>query len=129
MPSLKHPYGIPSLILAVLLFVLGGVPLLATLGIIGFNLPAALLGLLPKVAMYIFAGAGLYLIIEDLAEGYGFWDKYMPMILGFLFLGFGVVNILSQFGVIGLVIPGLPEVVYLALFLVEGVALIFGAFY
>jgi len=120
--GLKHPWGIPSIILGIIVFLMGLLPLLSGF----FPVPAILNTLVAKLAMYLFAALGFYLVIEDLfGQGYGMMFKWLPMGIGFLFLALGVINILSNFGVIAFAIPGLPEVVYQALFVLLGMALFF----
>ncbi|MBI4449001.1 hypothetical protein HY641_03175 [Candidatus Woesearchaeota archaeon] len=123
----EHEKSWLSLILGLVLLVLGGIPLLNSIGLIGFNLPAFLLGLTPQVLLYIIAAGGVYLIVDVFGE-WGEWYGYASLALGVVAILAGLVPLLFVFGIIPWTIPGMSLWVYNIIFVIEAFFLIIGAF-
>ncbi|MEK6874179.1 MAG: hypothetical protein AABX52_00325 [Nanoarchaeota archaeon] len=116
-----------SLCLGILLFILGGVPLLVSLNLIGFNLPDILLSMTPQILLYIAAAGGVYLIVDVFGE-WGEWYGYASLALGMVVILAGLIPLLHYFNIIAFTIPGLSPVVYNIVFIIEAFFLIIGAF-
>ena len=114
--------------LGIVLFVLGGLPLLNTTGVIAFTLPAALTGLIAKIVLYLCALGGIWLLIDAFWEDASDTTRYTSLIVGLIVLVIGTIPLLNQFGVIGFSIPVLSMTIYNVIFLVEGILLMWGAF-
>jgi len=117
-----------SFVLGLVLLVLGGIPLLNGFGILPFGLPGFLTGIIASVFLYLCALGGIWLLIDAWFEDASDMMRWSSVIVGLIVLVLGVVPLLNQFGVIGFSIPGLSMTIYNAIFLVEGVLLVIGAF-
>lgn len=114
-----------ALIVGILATVLGLIPLLNKLGVFGFNLPNFILKLIPGVAIWLIAGIALILFVESMMEDET-W-RVISIIVAFVILGLGIVQILNSLGVIGFGLP-LSDTVYYILFIVEGLFLMIATF-
>ncbi|MBR9675525.1 hypothetical protein GOV05_00795 [Candidatus Woesearchaeota archaeon] len=115
-----------SLVIGLLLTALGVIPLLSASGLIGFDLPGFIGGLIGSlVSLFVIAGAGVYLLINSFFEDHHiFW---ITLITSLIVIALGSIPILYEYGKIGFTIPyGL--IIYQILFIVEGVLLIIAAF-
>jgi len=121
-----------SLVLGAVLLILGGVPLLKLYNVTSLTL-GPLESLVGKIFLYLIALGGIWLLID------AFWGdeadvvQWAGIIVGIVVLGIGVVQLLSQFGVIAATMPGfvqgvLTPVVYQWLFAIEGALLVVSAF-
>lgn len=122
----ESPISPWSMTVGVILFLLGGIPLLNQWGVLPFGLPAFLSGVIVSAAAYILAGGGLFLLID----AWGEWGEHIgqvSLILGLLVIALGLIQILGSFGVIPALIS-LPLIAYNIIFVVEGVLLMIGAF-
>jgi len=125
---IKDIWGWPSLILGLLVGSTGLLMLVSTLGVLPFALPGFFGSLYGALGLYILAGLGFFIVIEDVTGVFGgmgeWYNTWLPLVIGFVLLALGVVQVLNNFGVIGFSIPTLPGVVYQALFVLEGIALL-----
>ncbi|MBT3406925.1 hypothetical protein HN419_07255 [Candidatus Woesearchaeota archaeon] len=121
--------SIPSLIVGIILLALGGIPLLANLGVIPNFLPGALTGIIGSIALYLIAAGGLYMIIDAFLEGLDEPNGVVTLIVGLIIVAVGIINILNKFGILGFSVPFMNEMVYNILFVVEGLFLGIGAFF
>lgn len=114
------PKNWSALLIGILLMALGLIPLLNGWGIIGFTLPAFLTTIVPKIALYLIAGAGVYLLIDSFME-----DDTTRIISILVALAVVAIGIL---GILGFKIPFLGETLYNILFVIEGLFLFIAAF-
>ena len=121
--------SIPSLIVGIILLALGGIPLLANLGVIPNFPPGALTGIIGSIALYLIAAGGLYMIIDAFLEGLDEPNGVVTLIVGLIIVAVGIINILNKFGILGFSVPFMNEMVYNILFVVEGLFLGIGAFF
>lgn len=126
MHSAKHWI---SILIGLLLMALGILPLLSKLGIIGMAFDTWL-GKIAVVFAYIVAGAGLYLIIDSFHEIGSMAPTigWITLITGLLVLALGIIQALHSFGTISWQIPTLPDAVYYAIFIFEGILLFIAGF-
>jgi hypothetical protein len=118
-----------AIIVGFFFLALGGIPLMNKLGWLGFNFPEFVLKNLDVIAVWAIAGGALILFFDAaLWEGFSDAIQAITIIVAIIFLGAGVVQILSHFGVIGFSIPFLKGVVTQALLIVEGLFLVIAAF-
>jgi len=115
-----------SLILAGILTILGGIPLLNQMGIIGFGLgPLESFGV--QIFLYVAALGGMWLLFDALwGKEHGFL-KYACVIVGLVVIVIGVIPILNQFGYITYTITFITPMIYNIMFITEAVLLIFSA--
>ena len=119
-------FGWPTLGLGFIVGLAGLLSLLGGLGVLPFSV-GFLSVLYVNLAMYIFAALGLLVVIEDAMNlSMGGAMAWGGLFIGLLFLAMGIVNILNKFGVLGFGVPGLPEMVFHALFMLLGAALVMG---
>ena len=113
------------LIAGIIMLAIGGIPLLAELGLISFGI-GFLTTTLGKVASYVLAGGALFLIIDSFIEDITEPKGIITMIVGLLLLTIGILSI------IGIATPILSKIlvpmVYYILFTIEGIMLFIGAF-
>jgi hypothetical protein len=113
-----------SLVVGLVLFIVGLLPLLKQFNILPFGLPGFLSGLIGSIFFWIIAIAGIYIIVDGLIEPAGHMIHTVLLIAGFVFVLVGLIPILAQFGVIGFNIPFLKNlVVYNLILVIEGVML------
>lgn len=117
-----------SLILGLLLLVLGTIPLLNQMGVIGFSLPAFLTGLIAKIFLYLAALGGVWLLFDAFYEDASDIMRWSSVLFGLVVLAAGVIPLLNQFGVIGFGLPFLNMTIYNVLFTLEGILLVIGSF-
>jgi len=113
-----------SLVAGVIVVALGGIPLLNSWGVLGFSLPFALS---MNILLWLVAAVGAYLLIDTfLSED----DAVMwtSAIIAVVILAIAIIQILSNFGVIGFGIPFITLTLLRVLFVVEGVGLIIAGF-
>lgn len=113
-----------SLISGLIIIALGGIPLANSWGWISFNLP---FGLTLNILLWFVAAAGAYLLIDSfLSED----DMVMwtSAIVAVLILAIAIIQILSNFGIIGFSIPFLSLMLLRILFVVEGIGLVIAGF-
>ena len=125
MAQFDEPKGVISFFVGILLLALGVIPLLSTWGVLGFTLPGFILNILPAVAIWVLPVLAFLLFVDATDEDGGI--KGITIIVGLLFLALGVIQILSNFGVIGFSLP-LGATVYQILLAVEGLFLFIAAF-
>ena len=94
------------------------------LGVISFNVPK--LELILSIAFWIFAAGGVFILIDVLLEDHSM--KHVSTAIGLALLVLGLVAILNNFGVISIPVPAINNMVFYALFVVEGLFLMIGAF-
>jgi hypothetical protein len=114
-----------SIILGIILIAFGAVSLLNELGIIniGLTLPTTIL-------IYILAGGGLVILAEGLfPEGWAEPAGKISILVGILILAFGILMVLSTYGIIPFAIPDFSLLIYNVLFIIEGLLLLWGAHY
>ncbi|MBN2566538.1 hypothetical protein JXB02_00460 [Candidatus Woesearchaeota archaeon] len=126
--AINEPKNLISLVLGLILLALGGIPLLNQFGVVGFNVPEFLLGLVGQVILYIIAAGGLYLIIEAFMEGMQEGIGKVTFIVGLVVLAIGLIPLLFSFGVVQFTIPFLTSTVFNVLFVIEGIFLVIAAF-
>ena len=126
--ALDEPKGWLSMIVGIILFSIGALPLLNSWGVIPFGLPDFLTSLLSGIVVYLLAIGALYLIIDAFMEDVGDPIGMTTLIIGVLIFALGIITLLNSFGVIGLSIPFLNEMIYNILFVVEGIFLIIASF-
>lgn len=113
-----------SLVAGIIVVALGGIPLLNSWGILGFSLPFALS---MNILLWLVAAVGAYLLIDTfLSED----DAVMwtSAIIAVVILAIAIIQILSNFGVIGFGIPFITLTLLRVLFVVEGAGLIIAGF-
>ncbi|MBD3209110.1 hypothetical protein GF367_01670 [Candidatus Woesearchaeota archaeon] len=125
MAQFDEPKGKISLLVGILITALGIIPLLNRVGVLGFNLPEFILKLVPAVAIWIIPAAGFFLFIDAFDEDDTI--RTVTIIVAFLLIVLGIIQILNQFGVIGFGLP-LTDMVYYIAFVVEGLFLIIATF-
>ena len=114
-----------SAVLGLIFLALGGIPLLHQFGVIGFTIPAW-----AGIPMWILAVAGgLFLLIDAFKEHQEAHNilSTPTAIVGLVILAFGLIPLLSQFGVIAMEVPGLMFVIADYLFVAGGILLLIGA--
>lgn len=116
-----------NLFVGLALVVLGAIPLLNMIGILGFGLPGFLANIVGLIALWVIAAVGLWLLVDAFMEED--MMRIITLIGALLFLAIGIVAILEQFGFIGWAIPFLSVPVYYGIFVVEGLLLILAAFF
>lgn len=126
MAAFDEPKSWIALIVGIIAAALGAIPLLSTWNIIGFTLPEFVLKLLDTIAIWVIAGIALLMFIDAIWEDDGI--KTITIILALIFLAAGVIQILSNFGVIGFGIGFLKGMVAQILLVIEGFFLIIAAF-
>lgn len=113
-----------SLVAGIIVIALGGIPLLNSWGILGFSLPFALS---MNILLWLVAAVGAYLLIDTfLSED----DAVMwtSAIIAVVILAIAIIQILSNFEVIGFGIPFITLTLLRVLFVVEGAGLIIAGF-
>jgi len=115
-----------NLIVGFLLLSLGIIPFLHSFGFIGFTLPGFMGNIIGKIALWVIAAIGVWLIIDGFMEDDTI--RMVTLLVAVVFLAVGVIQILHTFGVIGFQVPFLTLNVYYAIFAIEGLFLIIGAF-
>jgi len=115
-----------SLLFAVIMLVLGGIPLLVHFGILALNI-SFLTGTIVKFASFVIAGGALFLIIDSFMEGLDEPNGVFTIIIGLVLLVLGILPI------IGITIPFigsiLTPIVYYFIFTIEGILLFIGTFF
>jgi len=115
-----------SLLFAIIMLVIGGIPLLAHFGIIAWNI-AFLTGTVVKFASFVIAGGALFLIIDSFMEGLDEPNGVFTIIIGLILLVLGLLPI------IGITVPFintiLTPIVYYFIFTIEGILLFIGTFF
>jgi hypothetical protein len=120
----QDPKKLMSLIIGFILFALGLIPLLNVWNIISWNIPAFLLGFIFSIVNYLIAAIGFWLLIDGFLEDHSL--RTLTLIAGILFIAFGLINVLSAFGIISFAIPFLDSYglyIYKVIFLIEGILL------
>lgn len=113
-----------SIILGLIFLVLGGIPLLNTLNVIGFSLPT-----IPTIIFWVLALLGaLFLIIDGFKEGAEIGAKKTVGIISIVFALILIVYGLGSFGILPFALPAVGEIVINILFAVAGLLLILGGF-
>lgn len=115
-----------ALLVGLLLIAVGGIPLLNSWGLIDFNIPESLLGIIGSIALWVISAAGFYLLIDAFFEDEGI--QKMTFLIAFVVLAIGIIPLLYQFGIIAFTIPFLSPVLYYAVFVVEGIFLVIASF-
>lgn len=127
MAVLDEPKGWISIVVGFILVTLGVIPILNMFNIISFTLPGFLQTIIAVIALYVIAGAGLYIIIDAFMEDDH--ARLISIIVGLIFLAIGIINVLGGFGIIPFTIPFLTLIVYQIIFVIEGIFLILAAFW
>jgi len=117
-----------SMPLGIILLVMGIIPLLQTLGVIGFGLPGFLAGAVGTFIPFIIAAAALFLIIDSFLEDISSGIGLTTAIIGLIILVLGVIVALNSLGVIGFSIPFLSMLIYNIIFIILGILAIIAAF-
>lgn len=121
----ESPVSPASLTIGFLLLLLGGIPLLNQWGVIPFGLPGFLSNLIVTIAVYILAGAGIFLLVD----AWGEWGEHIgtiSLVVGLVVIAVGIVHVLGAFGVLPQLIS-LPMMAYNILFVIEAILLILGS--
>ncbi len=114
-----------SLIVGLVFLILGGIPLLSAMNIIGFDLPS-----IPTFIFWVLALLGaVALIIDGFSEGRGFGGgkkvvAFISIILAVVLVIYG----LGSFGVLPFSIPEVGVLVVNIIFTLAGLLLIIGGF-
>ena len=117
-----------SLPVGIILLVMGIIPLLQSLGVIGFGLPGFLAGAVGTFIPFIIAAAALFLIIDSFLEDISSGIGLTTAIVGLIILVLGVIVALNSLGVIGFSIPFLSMLIYNIIFIILGILAILAAF-
>ena len=118
-----EPNEIVNTILGIVLVALGGLLTAEKFGWLPFKLPSIINSVVGMFLVYILAAVGLWLIIDGFME-WDDWPAVPSLILGLVILAIGAINILESFKVISFAVGFIPQPVYYALFVVEGVLMI-----
>lgn len=112
-----------SLIIGLLLTALGVLPLLKSLNVIPFGLPA-----IPGLVLWIlFVIGGIWLMVDAASEGTLQAAIMWPsLIVGIIILGLGVIPLLTQVGVISLQLSFMTQMVSNIVTTIAGLLLISG---
>jgi hypothetical protein len=125
MAQFDEPKGWISIFTGIFVIALGLIPLLNTWGVIGFNLPAIIIKIIPTIAIWALPALAIFLFIDAIDEDDTI--RGVTIILGIIFLALGIIQILGTFGVIGFKIP-ISDMVYQIMFVVEGLFLFIATF-
>lgn len=121
-----RPRDTISFVIGLILTAFGIIPVLFTLGMISFNLPA-FLGLPGNILIWLIAAGGAYVVIDGFVEPPHHALHWFLIIAGLVLLAVGLIPILHTFNVIGFTIPFLDNmVVYHILVTLEGLLLVVG---
>ena len=117
-----------SLLVGLLFVALGLIPLLFSFGVIGFDLPISIAGIILWVLSVV---GGVILLWDAIGEnmqimGIGQQLRMASIAGGLLLLAVGLIPILNQFGVIGFSIPEFADIIKNVLFVVFGGLLLYG---
>jgi hypothetical protein len=115
-----------SFSLGISLLALGVIPFLSNFGFIAFGLPGFLESIIGKIALWVIAAVGIWLLIEGFMEEDTI--RVITIITALLFLSIGVIQLLFNFSIISWGIPWLSLNVYYAIFTIEGILLIIATF-
>lgn len=121
----ESPVSPWSLTIGVILFLIGGLPLLNQWGLLPFGIPSFLSGLITTIAVYLIAAGGLFLLVD----AWGEWGEHIgqvSLIVGLIVIAVGIIQILGNFNVIPLLVT-VPMIAYNIIFVVEGILLIVGS--
>ncbi|HLD43031.1 MAG TPA: hypothetical protein VJB08_03530 [Candidatus Nanoarchaeia archaeon] len=114
-----------SFILGLILLVQGGLPLLNTLNLISFTLPA-----LPELALWIvFVVGGIWLLVDASREA--LINKGLmriSLVVGIVLIALGIIPLLNHYRVIGFTLPGGIQIAVDAVLALGGLLLLGGAF-
>lgn len=116
-----------SLLLGIAFLILGVIPLLNSMGLIGLNVPTPV-GMILWVLSII---AGIFLLWDALSEnmsmmGLGQQIRMITFIAAPIVLAIGVIPILNGLGVVGFALPAFGETIIQVLFIIIGVLLLYG---
>jgi hypothetical protein len=116
-----------SFFVGLVIFAYGIVPLLNQFKLLAFNWPG-ILGQLPfKIAMWIIAVAGIYVLIDGFIEPPQHGLHWALIVIGLVLFVTGLLPILHSFGVIGLSLGFLDNLIlYYIIITVEGLLLLIG---
>jgi hypothetical protein len=123
-----RPRDTISFFIGLLLFALGVIPLLASLNVIGWNLPAFLNNVVAQVFIWIIAVAGLYIIIDGFIEPPAHNLHWILIAMGLVLFVVGLLPILFTFGVLGWDLGTFLNKLYIynAIITLEGLLLMIG---
>ncbi|MAE13870.1 hypothetical protein CMO92_04860 [Candidatus Woesearchaeota archaeon] len=118
--ALDELRGWVGLLLGLLAIALGLIPLLAGLGVIGFNLPEFLLGIMTTFMLYFILAIAVLLFIDAI------WADDMlqivSMVIAVIIFAAGLIPILHSFGVLPFTIP-ISQTIVSILLIIEGILL------
>lgn len=117
-----------SVVLALVLVVMGGIPLFNTLGWTALSL-GPLESLFGQIFLYVCALGGLWLLFDALWGKESEALKWVGILVGIVVLALGAIPLLNQYGVIAWTLPVLSMMVYQVLFVLEAIILVFSAFH
>jgi hypothetical protein len=115
-----------ALFIGIILIALGGIPLLSKWGLVDFNLPLSMLGVIEGIALWIISAAGFYLLIDSFFEEPGI--RILSILVSLAVLAVGIIPLLHSFGTIAFSIPFLSTTIYYIVFVVEGIFLVIASF-
>src|SRR3989344_1939568 len=120
-----RPRDTVSFFIGLVLAAFGIIPLLNSLGVVGWNLPGVLLNLPVSVLIWVIAVAGLYIVIDGFIEPPMHMFHWLLIAGGLVLLVIGLIPILFSFGTIGFTVPFLGEnlITYQVLIAIEGLFL------
>jgi hypothetical protein len=123
-----RPRDTVSFFVGLFLFALGLIPLLASLGAIGWNLPGFLNTLIAQIFIWIIAVAGLYIIIDGFIEPPAHNLHWILIAMGLVLFVVGLLPLLFKFGVIGFDLGTFLNRLYIynAIITLEGLLLMIG---
>jgi hypothetical protein len=124
--AIDEPKGYLSAIAGLILIALGIIPLLNHFGVIGWNFPAGIIGVLFSIMFYIAAAAGLWLIIDGFMEDDTI--RMVTVLLGIVIMIAALIPLLNSFKVIPFGLPFLTPTIVQGVFVVEGLFLLIAAF-
>ena len=119
------PKNWSALLIGLLMMALGIIPLLNHFKVITFG--AFLLGIVPKIATYLLAAGGVFLLIDSFMEDDTM--RIVSIIVALSIITIGIIQILFAFKIIGFGIPFINDTIYYVLFVVEGLFLFLAAFF
>jgi hypothetical protein len=118
-----------SMLVGLILFIVGGIPVLNYFGAIAFTLPGFLTNIIADVVFWIIAVMGMYIVIDGFMEAqHSMWHGLL-LLMGVIFIIIGLIPILNNRGVIPFGFDFLKSlIVYNTIITIEGILLLIGGF-
>ena len=119
--ALDEGKGWLALILGIVAIALGIIPLIASFGWIGWNLPEFLLNIMTTVMLYVIVVIAVILFIDSIWEDDTL--RIISIVVAAVIFVLGLIPILNSFGILGFSIP-ISELIVSILLIIEGIFLI-----